>query len=154
MFYLSRLTFLNRKLHGVKLRKLKFYGGFLLTSPLDDFARRAVHINLADETTMTSEASTTPTNLTQNVTLGYGATNLTSSLLGYSPGAELQQLPHISSSHHRKSSESSQSSSNSDSSLKGTRAMSSSLPLLGRSDQSKVISRKNAHQHQSKDSTV
>ena len=150
MPYLHRITYLNHELHGVELRRLKFHGGFLLTSPLDDFARRAIHINL-DETT-TPDVPITPTSLTQNVMPGYGATDVTSSLQGSS--TELQQLPHSNSSHHRRSSDSSWSSSSNASSQQGTTAVSSSLPLLGRADQTKVISRRNPRQRQSEDSTV
>lgn len=144
---MHRITCLNRKLHGVELRRLKFHGGFFLTSPLDDFARRAIHRNL-DETTTPDP----PTSLTQNVMPDYGATNVTSSLQG--SAAELQQLPHADSSHHRRSSDSSWSSSSNTSSQQGTTAISSSLPLLERPGQTKVISRRNPCQRQSEDSTV
>ena len=148
--YLNRITCLNRKLHGVELTKLKFHGGFFLTSPVDDFARRAIHKNL-DETS-TPDIPTTPTRLTRSIIPGYGATNMTSSLRG--SAAELQQLPHANSSDHRRSSDSSQSSNTS--SKQDIIAMSSSLPLLGRPVQTKVISRRNPRQcqRQDEDSTV
>ena len=148
--YLNRITCLNRKRHGVGLRKLKFHGGFLLTSPLDDFARQTIHKNL-DETS-TPDIPTTPTRLTQSIMPDYGATNMTSSLRG--SAAELQQLPHANSSDHRRSSDSSQSSNTS--SKQDIIAMSSSLPLLGRPVQTKVISRRNPRQcqRQNEDSTV
>ena len=136
------MTFLNRKLHGRELNRLRFYGGFLLTSPLDDFTIPAVHENLIDEAT-TPEIPTTPTISTQNVEPGYGTMNQTPSLLGYSSGAELRQFPNISSSN------SSQPSSSNASSQQGTAATSSSQPLLGRPGQSKY-----AHQHRNEDSTM
>lgn len=83
---------------------------------------------------------------------GYGATNVTSALQG--SAAELQQLPHANSSDHRRSSDGSQSSNTS--SKQDIIAMSSSLPLLGRPVQTKVISRRNPRQRQcqNEDSTV
>ena len=146
--YLTRVTFLNRKLHGRELNKLKFHGGFLLTSPLEDFTIPPAHQDLIDEMATTPEIPTPNIVSTHNVEPGYGAINQTPSSLGYSSPAELRQFPNVSSS------SSSQPSSSNASSQQGTGTISSSQPLLGRHGQSKSVTRKNARKHHNEDSTV
>jgi len=148
----GRLTRLNCKLHGQELKELKFYGGFLLTSPLEDFTRPA-HENLSAEAMATLEVPPPATSVTtQNVTPGYGAINQTSSSTGYSSGAELQQLPRADSSPHPRSSDSSRPSSSNASSQQGT-ASSSSQPLLGHHGQSEFVTKRKT-QHRNNDSTI
>ena len=148
MFYLSRLTRLNHKLHGRELQELRFHGGFLLTSPLEDFTTPAVHEDLADESGSTADAPTVANILAQHAMPGYGTINQTPSSLGYSSGAELQELP-LNESLHPGSSDSSQPSSNNPSSQQD--ATSSSQPLLGHAVHP---TRRNARHRQSGDATV
>ena len=142
---MSRLTFLNRKLHGKELKKLEFHGGFLLTSPFENFTAPTVHEDLADETLTTPMI--TPAVSTEKVAPSYGTINQTPSSQGYSSGAELHQFPQGSSS------DSSLPSSSNNSSQQAARATSASQPLLGHRGQPKVITRRNP-QHHNQDSTV
>ena len=118
-----RLTRLNHDLRGRKLKELKFYGGFLLTSPKEDFLTGQE--NLSD--------AVLPSNTTAATNVIHGRTeysvNQSDSSMGYVSGEELRNLPNTP---HPRSSESSQPSSSDASSQQATVGY-ASQPLLGHS---------------------
>ena len=116
-----RLTRLNHDLRGRKLKELKFYGGFLLTSPKEDFLTGQE--NLAD-VILPSNTAAAATNVNCGHT-EYVSVNQSDSSMGYVSGEELRNL-----SAQPRSSESSQPSSSGASSQQAT-VISMSQPLLG-----------------------
>jgi len=135
------LTCLNRDLHGRKLKQLKFYGGFLLTSPKEDFLTGQENL---DDMTLPSNTFAT------NVNCGHGeyvVVNQSDSSMGYGSGEELRNLTNTP---QPRSSESSQPSSSDVSSQQATVSM--SQPLLEHSRRRPTYSSVNVHHNN--DSTV
>ncbi|XP_065919159.1 putative ammonium transporter sll1017 isoform X2 [Dysidea avara] len=118
---IAKLTRLNHDLRGRKLKELKFYGGFLLTSPKEDFLTGQE--NLAD-VILPSNTAAAATNVNCGHT-EYVSVNQSDSSMGYVSGEELRNL-----SAQPRSSESSQPSSSGASSQQAT-VISMSQPLLG-----------------------
>jgi len=135
------LTRLNHDLRGRKLKKLKFYGGFLLTSPKEDF--QTGQEDLGDVILPSNTVAT-------NVNCGnseYVSVHQSDSSMGYVSGEELRNL---SDTGQPKSSGNSQLSSSDVSSQQATISM--SQPLLEHSRRRPTYSSVNARHNN--DSTV